>query len=232
MNWIYCLLFLYACNTADMEKKRYDVNEIPAGQMQIDGKGSASFWKEAVPLNDFHYPWRKETAPKTVFKALYDKEKLYLFYEAEDQEIVTKKSGLAERAVLDSDRIEIFLKADSDEAPYYSLELDALGRILDTEGYFGKGVEFDWQWPENHLTVLAHTNPTSYTVEVAISFKSLEKLGLWTPGQKYLNAGLYRGEYTHAPSGELIVKWMSWVDPGTPTPNFHTPTSFGVLALK
>ena len=146
--------------------------------------------------------------------------------------IITKKEGLGEKDVVESDRVEIFFKADDKMNPYYALELDALGRVLDTEGKFYRDIDFDWTWPEGHLKVKANTDQEGYTVEGSISFESLRKLGMYKD-DKILNAGLYRGEYgTTESSGKVQTKWISWVIPKSEKPDFHIPSSFGVLKLE
>ena len=217
------------CNT-NMATKSYHVQKIPANQILLDGKGSDPVWEKANSLTDFQYPWREEQAPLTSFKALWDEENLYLLYYANDPDIIAKEKGLGERDVVDSDRVEIFFKKDDEMNPYYALELDALGRILDTEGHYYRKVDFAWNWPENHLIVKASRDENGYWVEASISFASLKQLGMWEEGQRFLNVGLYRGEYVKE-GGKTIVKWISWIKPDSETPDFHIPSSFGKLLL-
>ncbi len=224
-------LFLLT-NCSDMATNTYEVLKITNGQIKVDGSGSDPKWEKAIPLNDFQYPWREETPPETTFKALWDEEKLYLLYRADDPEIITKKEGLGERDVVNSDRVEIFFKADDQMNPYYALELDALGRVLDTEGRYHRNIDYHWNWPAGHLVVKASIDDDGYWVEASISFASLHQLGMWKPGQSFLKAGLYRGEYTQDEAGKTIVKWISWVKPDSPTPDFHIPSSFGQLDLS
>lgn len=217
---------------AHIAPKSYTVKKIAPNQILLDGQGNDSIWNEALPLEDFQYPWRAEDPPKTTFKALWDESNLYLLYHADDPDIITKLDDLGERDVVNSDRVEIFFKKDDQMDPYYALELDALGRILDTEGRFYRKVDFDWSWPQDQLVVKASQHDQGYTVEVSISMASLKKLGMWEPGQNYLHAGLYRGEYTRNSAGKTEVKWISWVQPDSPTPDFHIPSSFGQLKLS
>ena len=69
------------------------------------------------------------------------------------------------------------------------------------------------------------------------------------PGVKIL-CGLYRAEFSHDRSGKPVVQqetihnrgrkldgpppieeWISWVDPKTPEPDFHVPSSLGWLEI-
>ena len=196
----------------------------------ITGKGTDKQWRKAKKLCDFPYPWRLEKAPKTAFKALYDETHFYFLYRATDPEIIQKSKGLGEKDVVQSDRVELFFKGATDEVPYYSLELDALGRILDTEGYFREKVDLDWNWPTDGLEVKASINETGYWVEGCISFASLRALGLYHD-DGILRTGLYRAEYVTQADGVVRPQWISWIHPDSDTPNFHIPSSFGILKL-
>ena len=222
---------LDTCQKDNMEMPTYRVKPIPTGQLQIDGHGGDVLWNTAEVLTDFQYPWREEEPPATAFRALYDDEHLYFLYRAADPQIITKSEGAGERDVVNSDRVEIFFKKDDRMDPYYSLELDALGRILDTEGRFHRKVDFNWNWPAGHLVVRASQDEDGYWVEGSVTWSSLKELGMYDEGGESLYAGLYRGEYSTKANGETEVKWISWVKPDSDTPDFHIPSSFGRLLL-
>jgi hypothetical protein len=161
---------------------------------------------------------------------LWDDTNLYFLYRASDTEIIAKKEGLGEKDAANSDRVEIFFKKDDRMDPYHALEMDALGRVLDTKGVFYRKIDYDWNWPEGHLQLKATTDEDGYWVEGAISFASLRQLGLYADDQ-LLRAGLYRGEYRQTPEGATEVRWISWVIPDSEKPDFHIPSSFGELLL-
>jgi hypothetical protein len=219
-----------SCNTKNTDT--YTVNKIPNQTLKITGQGTDEHWQKANSLTDFSYPWRKETPPKTEFKALYDEEWFYFLYRAEDPEIITKSDPTInqEMEVVNSDRVEIFFKKDDQMNPYYSLELNARGRILDTKGRHYRDIDFDWNWPEGHLIVEASMDENGYWVEGKISFESLRELDMLSDG--FLRAGLYRGEYQTLADGKRETKWISWIKPDSETPDFHIPSSFGVLKLE
>jgi len=209
--------------------KTYKVNKVNK-DIQLTGQGTDAAWQKANELTDFSYPWRTEKAPKTVFKALYNDTHLYFLYRATDPDIITKKRGLGERDAVDSDRVEIFFKADDKMDPYYALEMDALGRVLDTEARFHRNIDFNWDWPDGHLLLKATTDEEGYWVEGSISFESLRQLGMYKDDY-ILKAGLYRGEYVTGSDDTEDIKWISWVMPDSETPDFHIPSSFGILKL-
>lgn len=220
--------FLFmSCNQEPV--KTYQVKKIDR-PIELTGRGQDVLWDQANMLNDFTYPWREETPPETKFKALWTDTHLFFLYRASDTEIIAKERGMGERDAVDSDRVEIFFKADDNMNPYYSLEMDALGRVLDTEGRYYRKVDFDWNWPAGELALMATRDNSGYTVEGSISFSSLEQLGMYK-GDLELKAGLYRGEYVTDEKGEITTKWISWVKPKSETPDFHIPSSFGLLKL-
>jgi hypothetical protein len=209
---------------------KYQVKKINE-TISISGKGIDPIWKQANLHENFTYPWRSETPPPTQFKSLYNDDYFYFLYRANDDYVHLDKSGRGEMDAVDSDRVEIFFKADDKMNPYYALEMDALGRILDTKGVYHRKIDFDWNWPAGHLIVKASIDDNGYFVEGAISFESLRSLGLYKD-DFILKAGLYRGEYIKNHKGEIDTKWISWIKPDSETPDFHIPSSFGILELE
>ena len=197
--------------------------------LQLTGKGDDPAWQKATALSDFTYPWRTDHPPLTTFRALWDEQFFYFLYRAEDPDIITKTTDGGERDVVNSDRVEIFFKSDDNMDPYYSLEMDALGRVLDTEGRYYRNVDFKWNWPEGGLILKASTDEEGYWVEGAISLASLRQLGMLEGNE--LKAGLYRGEYLQKENGETEVRWISWIIPDSEKPDFHIPSSFGILVF-
>ncbi len=211
----------------------YPVYRLEQNTLQIDGSGNDPAWERAYVLNDFRYPWREEIAPATVFRALWDDAYLYFLYQVTDPDIYLHQDSslsLKQQAVR-SDRIEIFFKADDAMDPYYSLEMDALGRIFDSEGRFYRKINADWTWPEGQLLVKASRDAGRYRVEGQISLSSLRQLGMLSGDETELKAGLYRGEYVRLANGAQEVKWISWIMPDSDKPDFHIPSSFGHLRL-
>lgn len=207
----------------------YEVNQTKR-PVQIDGKGTDKAWQKAKELSAFSYPWRKELAPFTSFRALWDETHLYFLFRATDPDIILKKSGLEEKDAVESDRVEIFFKVDDAMNPYYSLEMDALGRVFDSKGQFYRKIDMDWNWPEGHLDIKSSMDKDGYWLEGAISLKSLRYLSL-LKNDGVLQAGLYRGEYVTLSNGTTRPKWISWIQPTSKKPDFHISSSFGVLKL-
>lgn len=220
---------LVACQTDKISINQYQVRKTDQ-PIQLSGKGTDQAWATAAELTDFSFPWRTDTPPPTTFRALWDDTHFYFLYRASDPEIIVKQEGLGERDVVQSDRVEIFFKSDDRMDPYYSLEMDALGRVLDTEGRFYRNIDLDWKWPEDHLQLKASTDDEGYWVEGSITLESLRQLGMYQDNH-ILKAGLYRGEYLEQADGSSEVRWISWIIPDSESPDFHIPSSFGELLL-
>ena len=213
-----------------VEAKTYSVKKIEK-ELVITGKGDSPLWKNANELTDFIYPWEKEKPPFTLFRALHSKDWLYLLYNVKDEMVNIYVKDNDKRDVAYSDRVEIFFKQDDLlEKPYYGLELDPAGRVLDYRAKYHRQFNDPWFWPVGQLVVKTSRTKDGYIVEVAISKTSLEQLGLLKDNS--LKAGIFRGECIKLTGDESSLKWISWVKPDSITPDFHIPSPFGVLLLE
>ena len=212
------------------KSKTYRVKKIKAVELVITGKGDSPLWENAIELKDFIYPWEKETPPLTSFKALHSKNWLYLLYKVKDDHINVLVETNEKSEVISSDRVEIFFRKDEHMLPYYGLEMDPNGRVFDYLAEYHRKFTSTWSWPAGELIIKANKVIDGYTVEVAISKKSLKQLEL-IKGNR-IEAGLYRGNCVEITEDDSKIKWISWVRPDSPTPNFHIPSSFGVLMLE
>lgn len=198
--------------------------------IQLTGDGQDSAWNNAIELTDFKLYWDPEEPPATSFKALHDDRFLYLLYSAIDPLIQSKLAALDTIPAVHSDRVEIFFKGVNDTLPYYSLEMDCLGRLFDSEGKFGQYIDADWNWPANELEIKTRIFDNWYTLEARISKSSLNSLGLINNNR--IHAGIYRADYISNDVGERTPHWISWVKPDSSTPKFHIPSSFGLIVLN
>ena len=224
------LLLSLILKTAALCAQSYTVNRIPTDVMHINGKGDNDWWKKANVLADFTYPWEKEAAPATAFGALWDGKWLYLYYRAADDSVITLVNKNEKREIGASDRVEIFLTRDSSLTPYYCLEMDATGRVLDYTASFYRKMDYSWQWPKDQLIIKTSRVKYGYIVEAAISIQSLKDLGLLQNNR--LQAGLFRAECKSIVNGKADLRWISWIKPKSEKPDFHIPSAFGTLILK
>ena len=209
--------------------KTYSIKKI-AGEITISGKGDNPLWNNAHSLSDFTYPWETEIPPSTKFKALHNDDWLYCLFDVADDSIKIHVDKNNKSEVASSCRAEIFFKIDDQLSPYYCLEIDPLARVLDYKAEFHRKFDTKWSWPAGHLVIKADRRKDGYTIELAISKASLKELGLLR--DKNLQAGLYRADCLELNESCAKFKWASWVKPDSKTPDFHIPSSFGILRLE
>lgn len=201
----------------------------------IDGKGTDAVWDNANTLTQFTFPWRSKVAPATEFSALWDADAIYFRYRITDSNTVIGTDP--KRAILDSDRAEIFLAKDKELSVYYTMEIDAKARIFSAEASYDQtkrkigSIDKTWKWPG--LVVHTSTYENGYTVEGKLPLATITQLGLWQNVDKSeLLCALMRAEFTTKSDGSLDMGWMTWIDPNTPKPNFHNPSTFGKCVLE
>lgn len=223
-------LFCLLANFCTLKKPSfYPVNKT-SQRIQLDGKADEAAWAGAVWLQDFSDPWHDEAAPLTHFRALWDDDNFYFIFRADDDEIICPKEDNEEMNAVNSDRVEIFFKIDDRMDPYYSLEMDALGRVFDSRGIYPRRIDHTWDWPEKELELSTTIDATGYWLEGRISINSLRQLGLIQPDGK-IKAGLFRGDYRKGTADKVSIRWISWIKPDSEKPDFHIPSAFGELKL-
>ncbi|WP_207514677.1 carbohydrate-binding family 9-like protein [Longitalea luteola] len=208
----------------------YTVKKIPKGGLQITGRGDHTSWKNANVLTNFSYPWEKEQAPATSFSALWDGSWLYCLFQVHDDSVITLVNKNDKLEVGASDRVEIFLSPDTSLSPYYCLEMDATGRVLDYRASYYRKMDYSWKWPNDQFIIKTAKNKSGYVVEIAISIQSLNDLGLLKNNR--LLAGLFRAERKSGREARANLHWISWVKPNAAKPDFHIPSAFGVFILE
>ncbi|KUJ61312.1 endoxylanase [Flavobacteriaceae bacterium CRH] len=209
--------------------KNYNVNRIEKNILQINGLGDNPFWNKAETLTDFISPWDDLETEKIELKALWDTEFIYFLYKVYDTNIHIDRKDDSVDSIAESDRVEIFFRTDETLNPYYCLEIDPTPRIMDFIAYPNRKFDYDWNWPENDISVKSHIKENYFVVEIAVSIQSLKNFHLIN--DNIIEAGLYRAKYKKQKNNLFEPTWISWVNPNTETPNFHTASSFGTLTL-
>ncbi|RXQ97464.1 endoxylanase [Ancylomarina salipaludis] len=211
--------------------KIYRVKRLSSNQPITACKLKDSIWEQANLNTDFGFHWEDEIAPQTSFRALYDTDKFYFRFDVEDAKVLTYIVEDDKMEVVNSDRVEIFFRQNEELNPYYCLEMDARGRVLDYVTRYYRDFDYQWSWPGvDNLHVTASENKGGYVVEGAIRLSSLEELGLLKDNK--LEAGLYRGYCMKLPDPQADLRWISWVEPDSKKPDFHIPSSFGILRFE
>lgn len=182
-----------------------------------------AFWKKSTALSSFIYPWDEEPPPATIFRALCDKNYFYFRFDVIDTNIIVEKLTNDKMSVLTSDRVEIFFRTGKEMNPYYGLEMDPLGRVLDYKAEYYRNFDYQWKW--DGITIRSEYTLNGYRVWGSIPMESLRTLNLLSDNK--LQAGLFRGKCIKNPEGEVAFKWISWVRPDSEQPDFHIPSAFG-----
>ncbi|MFV8346955.1 sugar-binding protein [Flavobacterium sp. ZB4P13] len=212
------------------EIKEYEVNLIEKKQLNISGNGDDTLWDNAMILTDFCSPWSTEKGTEITFRVLWDREKLFFNFTVLDTEIHIEKQDDSIDSIGNSDRVELFFRPDNSLNPYYCLEIDTSGRVMDFMAHPNKDFDFNWNWPKDDLVVKSTVNANSFTVEGSISIESLKSFNLIQNNR--IETGVFRAKYTKRQNGCFEPNWITWVNPNTETPNFHIASSFGVFVLK
>ncbi len=213
-----------------LDLKTYKVNFTPIKDRVLLGDSDHLVWNEANSLTDFSSPWDTQPVKKIEFKALHNAEKIFFQFKVYDHQVHINSSENRKKSIDNSDRVELFFRGDSSLNPYYCLEIDPLGRIMDFKAKPNKEFDFNWNWPTKDIEVKSRIASLFFIVEISITIQSLKELDLIKNGK--IETGIYRAKYNQQNNGSFEPTWIPWVDPNTETPNFHTPTSFGLLILE
>jgi hypothetical protein len=209
--------------------KEYQVNLIDKKLQNENVILDSSFWENANCLIDFCSPWDEKPVSKIEFKAIHDRENFYFKFRVFDTNIYIDQKDDSVDSIGNSDRVELFFRANDSLNPYYCLEMDTSARIMDFEAKPNKDFDFNWNWPKEDLEVKSSKDETSFTVEGRISFVSLKKLNLIQ--NNVIEAGVFRAKFLKKANDSLDATWISWVNPNTDRPNFHIASSFGKFKL-
>ncbi|MEW2738674.1 sugar-binding protein [Providencia rettgeri] len=211
--------------TASVAAKEYQINHTNQLKSLNDATKSTEVWEQAEVLTDFTYPWEKETAPKTDFRALWSDDALYFRFIADDKDIQLGDNSDKDQAVLDSDRVELFFTTSPELKPYYTAEMDPKGRTFDAKANYYREVDPSWNWET--LQTVGEITPNGYVLTGKIDLDEFTKLDLWQDADKQtLMCAILRGEFS-AGEPKQVRKWISWIKPDSVKPDFHIPSAFG-----
>ena len=214
------------------QERKFKTNIVNKVQEEliITGRGDNPLWQSATELSDFSYPWEQQTPPITSFRALHNQNRLYCFFQVKDDNVQVLVKSNHKSEVVFSDRVELFFRENEKMSPYYCLEIDPHGRIFDYEAVHYRQFNYNWTWPAGQLIVKSSINNDGYIVEILVSKKSLEALGL-LKGNK-IEAGLFRANCSKITDDNSQIKWISWAKPESSRADFHIPSAFGILELQ
>jgi hypothetical protein len=205
--------------------RTYRLNYVPNAAIVIDGKLDEPAWALAEPLTSFTDPWR-HGGQATSFRALRDDVNLYFVFVAEDSTPRYEKEWHGKGTLNGEDRVEIYFALEDKLGKYLCIEIDSAGRVSDFLGSFPR--KWDGRWSMPGLKTSGRSTPTGYVVEGSIPLAALEAQGLppLTPGHPW-RMGLFRADLDNP--GSDAVYWLTWIDPHTERPDFHTPGAYGLF---
>ena len=164
----------------------YLVHRTP-GNITIDGHFKEDAWKKASALNFLVCKTHEKPLGKTEAKILWDKEFLYVGFDALDKDVWSYLTQRDSQTCLE-DCLEIFFKTVPTKAPFYNFEINALGTIFDafSPGKAIAGGYRRWsKWNCEGIQVAVNIRGTlndhtdvdeGWGLEVAIPFRSLPSL--------------------------------------------------------
>jgi hypothetical protein len=227
----------------------YPVRYVPPAGSLVGDRASEPDWTLAHVEDRFAFPWKQTPAPRTEFRALCDPAFFHFAFRVDDGDVVLVDPFRDKQDVVLEDRVELFFSLDDRMTEYFALEIDPLGRTYDYRAAYYRQFDPAWSWPG--LETRGRLRGQGYEVAGRLPLSSFESLGFppLRPGVR-IRCGLYRAEFSHDRSGQLpmpqpskhtqgrsgegpppLEDWISWVDPGTPEPDFHVPSSLGWLEI-
>lgn len=194
-----------------------------AQKIKVDGDNAD--WKSQPAVVGLIAPWDGVTPDDTKFSVCRDDKNLYFLYEVADSTLIFNDEK-TEASVGKGDRIEFFFSKDPELGTYYCAEIDPKGKIMDYRAEHYRKFDFSWNFKKLNLGTRVDAN--RYCVEGSIPLKELKALGVISPSGE-IRLGIYRADY-YGPREEQVV-WSSWIIPEAAEPDFHIPSSFGILQL-
>jgi len=125
---------------------------------------------------------------------------------------------LSKRDLEGADRVEVFFSQTNDlSTPYFCIEIDPLGRVLDYRAEHYRHFDFSW-----HFTTLRTSSrkiADGFRIDGTVSLSELASLGI---SSNTFFIGVFKADFDEA--GENVV-WGSAAPMNNP-PDFHHPDMF------
>ena len=148
----------------------------------IDGVLTEGEWSQATSLSLVHQVEPSEGAPaseRTDVYLAYDRETLYLAFDARDRTPAAIRGAVSKRDDLSrDDYVEVWLDTYDDRRRAYLLRVSAAG--VQEDGIYTDSTTNDLTW-DGVFRSAGRVGPEGYVVEIAIPFRSLRFAGGATP---------------------------------------------------
>lgn len=227
-------ILLAACNNSSLSEKisdaQYLVKKVQKTDFDYLNPEAGTEWDNANENRHFIYPWENNSAPSTIFKALYDNNFLYLYYEATDTDLFECDMVNTDSAIINTDRVEFYFLQNGSMKTYKSIEMDVRGRLLDYEAKFHRNFDQSWTYPKDDIKINSTKTLVGFRVIARISIKSLKNFDAFDGNKMYV--GVFRANVVQFIDNEATYKWISWVDPKVTVPDFHCPSAIGTFVFE
>ena len=194
----------------------------------LDGVLNDGCYARTTPIENFviaSEPGRRP-APTRAW-LLWNERQLVFAFDCDDSDIVASPPTANERDVDPQDRVELFLWSGREADAYYCIEVSASGAAHDYSARFYR--RFDDTWSPRGWQSAVKLRPGGYRVEAAISREALAAAGLSLSSGEHWRVGLFRADFSHARPD--TPDWITWIEPGTPKPDFHVAGAFREVVL-
>lgn len=185
------------------------------GRAFSNGISAESFHLRRIPrrIRGFHAPW-DGLDDNTLLTMRRSADSLIFRFRVKDGTMAVAGDIAGERDIEPEDRVELFFSATADmKEPYFGVETDPKGRVLDYKVKYYRDFDYAWDFPG--ISVDSKLTGKGYSVRMAFPISELERLGL---GKEFF-LGAFRADFT--PEGSVV--WYSRRPAPDTAPDFHKP---------
>jgi len=185
------------------------------GKAFSNGKAEESFRIRRRPhtIIGFHAPWSGKS-DDTRLTMSRDADSLYFTFSVSESSFAVLPTISTKRDIELEDRVELFFSPTPDMSrPYYGVEIDPRGRVLDYKAAYYRDFDYEWSFPG--ISVSTFENIDSYVVRISFSVEDLARLGI---GRRFW-LGAFRADF----DADGNVVWYSRRKTEDIIPDFHKP---------
>lgn len=216
----------YFARKREIEDLTLEALPVAKGQLGADGMPSVAAWKAApvvtmVPLNK-----DAKALVKTVVKALWDDQNLYLNVDCQEPKI--DRLSYIERQDDDTTiwrdaSVEIFLNPSGDRKNYYQIIVNPAGAVSDVKIERKGKKDFDWEW-DGDVKVETSVNKDAWTAQLKIPLANFSDQPVKEGTKWVANVCRSRNLRDVARSENQFYTWSPFLGRG-----FHAPEKFGSI---
>lgn len=211
------------------------------GQIPIDADWNRPEWQPARPIVLAHFMGgRPAHFPKTEARIGYDDQALYVMFRVEDRYVRAVARAHQDDVCTDS-CVEFFFTPGTNLASgYFNLEMNCGGTILFRHQTIPLGDYVPLTINELEQIDVAHSLPSRVDPEVAgattwtVAYRlPINLLTRYDPTLVRPAPGVaWRGNFYKCADETSHPHWLTWAPVDHPEPNFHIPSSFGILEFE